>query len=215
MLEKVKAFPGGQKTGGGGFAEELVGVHVIGTERMWPGCLSVTFIPVVKLRKKRYEKVFTNSGSVTGESDFIVSPSVFVVSLTFLQTLERMYENRSVIGRVLLTGLAFVLAMILIAFIFRSPFASWLVNRQIARFNQQHHARLSIDRIRIRGLAAVQMEGLSLAPEYGDTLVSVDTIFVSVGILKLFAGRISIHQVFLVNPKLTMTDRGGDRKSVV
>lgn len=117
--------------------------------------------------------------------------------------------NRYNMGNLLLAGLALLLGMILIAFFFRSPVASWVVNRQIARFNKQHHTVLSIDRIRIKGLAAVQMEGMSLSPENGDTLVSVDTVFVSIGILKLFAGRLSIHQVSLVNPRLTMTDRNG------
>lgn len=117
--------------------------------------------------------------------------------------------NRYNVGKFLLAGVALVLGMVLIAFIFRSPVASWFVNRQIARFNQQRHACLSVDRVRIKGLAAIQMEGLSLSPENGDTLVSVDTVFVSIGILKLFAGRLSIHQLSLVNPRLTMTDRSG------
>jgi hypothetical protein len=102
----------------------------------------------------------------------------------------------------------FVLAGIMIVFLFRSPLASWYLHKKIASFNEQHQAELKIGKVRILGLASIRITGISLKPANGDSLLTVDTAYVSIGILKLFAGRLSIHDVQMINTHLSVIESG-------
>ena len=92
-----------------------------------------------------------------------------------------------------------IVMLMLVGFIFRSPVASWYLKRQIERFNKTHGADLKITNVRIIGMASIRMTGITLRPAGGDTLVKIDTACVAFGIIKLFAGRLSVHNVELKN----------------
>jgi hypothetical protein len=92
-----------------------------------------------------------------------------------------------------------VLALLLVTFIFRSPIANWVLQKRVNQFNIGRHADLKIKDVRILGLASIRITGISLCPEGGDTLLKIDTAYASIGIIKLFAGRLSIHDVELKN----------------
>jgi hypothetical protein len=100
---------------------------------------------------------------------------------------------------ILLFPLPAILALILISFIIRSPLASWFIRGKAEQFNRQYHADLHIEKVRIIGLASIRVTGISLCKAgSNDTLLKVDTAFIAVGILKLLAGRLSIHDVSLI-----------------
>jgi hypothetical protein len=101
------------------------------------------------------------------------------------------------------------LASILVSFLFRTPVVSWLVKSRIAQFNRQYNAELDMDEIRVIGMASIRATGITLRPAGGDTLLHVDTVFASAGILKLFAGRLSIHKVELRNTEIFIREKGG------
>ena len=101
--------------------------------------------------------------------------------------------------RYLLLGIVLI---ILLSFIFRTPVAAWYLHHRIDRFNRTNHATLKISGVRIHGLASILVTGISLKPNHGDTLLRVDSAFAAIGILKLFAGRIALHNVRLVNTSL-------------
>ena len=96
------------------------------------------------------------------------------------------------------------LMALLLLFFFRSHLASWYIQRKIDHFNRTHQSELRVEKVRILGLASIRMTGISLMPAGGDTLLKSDTAYVSIGILKLFAGRLSIHDVQLVNLHLNV-----------
>lgn len=106
--------------------------------------------------------------------------------------------------RKILLLVAGILFLLLLLFFFRSPLASWYIQRKIDRFNRTHQSELKVEKVRILGLASIRMTGISLMPAGGDTLLKADTAYVSIGILKLFAGRLSIHDVQLVNLHLNV-----------
>ncbi|MEI7662838.1 MAG: biosynthetic peptidoglycan transglycosylase [Bacteroidota bacterium] len=82
---------------------------------------------------------------------------------------------------------------------FRTPLAVWYLHNRINRFNREGQATLAISAIRIEGLASVLIAGISLKPGSGDTLLKIDSVYASVGILKLLAGRVVLHDVRLIN----------------
>jgi len=92
-----------------------------------------------------------------------------------------------------------VVGFILLTFVFRTPLASWYLNKRIGRFNQQNGAILAVSHVRIQGLSSILVTGITLKPEQGDTLLKIDSAYASVGILKLLAGRITLHHVRLIN----------------
>jgi hypothetical protein len=106
--------------------------------------------------------------------------------------------------RFLLLG---IIVFILLAFIFRSPLANWYIQRRVGHFNEASQAALKISRVRIQGLASILITGITLHPDKGDTLLKVDSAYASIGILKLFAGRIVLHNVRLVNTSLRFESR--------
>ncbi len=97
-----------------------------------------------------------------------------------------------------------IIVLILFSFIFRSPAASWYISKRIERFNMDGKATLKISRVRIQGLASILITGISLKPETGDTLLKVDSAYASIGILKLLAGRIALHDVKLINASVLL-----------
>ena len=103
------------------------------------------------------------------------------------------------VKQVIRTLLLAIVLLILVAFIVRTPLASWYLHRKIERFNKDHQAFLKVDRIRIQGFASILVTGVSLKPDDGDTLVKVDSAYASIGILKLLAGRLALHDVKLIN----------------
>ncbi len=99
-------------------------------------------------------------------------------------------------ARYLLLG---IVIFTLLTFIFRSPMASWYIHKRIDAFNKSNQAVLKISRVRIKGLASILVTGISLKPVTGDTLLQIDSAYASIGILKLFAGRVALHDVKLIN----------------
>ena len=93
---------------------------------------------------------------------------------------------------------------VLLTFIFRTPVAAWYLQHRIGLFNKTHQATLKISTIRIHGLASILVTGISLKPHTGDTLLRIDSAFASIGILKLFAGRLAIHNVKLINSRVVL-----------
>jgi hypothetical protein len=97
----------------------------------------------------------------------------------------------------------------LLSFMFRSPAAEWIVTKAVDKFNRDHGADLRIREVRILGMASIRIIGITLRPLAGDTLVKIDTAYASIGILKLFAGRLSIHDVELKNSWFRFSNEGG------
>ncbi len=87
----------------------------------------------------------------------------------------------------------------LLAFLLRTQMASWYLHHRVDRFNKENQATLAISRVKIQGLASILLTGVSLKPDNGDTLLKVDSAYASIGILKLLAGRIVLHNVRLIN----------------
>lgn len=105
------------------------------------------------------------------------------------------------IARYLMLG---VIIFFLVTFFFRTPITSWYFHQRIGSFNRAGKATLKIDRVRIQGLASILVTGISLKPGNGDTLIRVDSAYASIGILKLFAGRLVLHDVKLINTAIML-----------
>ncbi|MDP1622377.1 MAG: biosynthetic peptidoglycan transglycosylase [Bacteroidales bacterium] len=101
-----------------------------------------------------------------------------------------------------------VLFFCLLTFMFRSPLASWYIQNRINRFNNRAQAVLKISDVRIQGLASILVTGITLKPGLGDTLLKVDSAYASIGIVKLFAGRIALHDVKLINIGILLESNG-------
>jgi len=97
-----------------------------------------------------------------------------------------------------------VVVFILLTFVFRTPVAAWYLHHRIGKFNAANQAKLKISGVRIHGLASILVTGISLKPDHGDTLLKVDSAFASISILKLFAGRLALHNVRLINTSLLL-----------
>jgi len=97
-----------------------------------------------------------------------------------------------------------VVTLILLTFMFRTPMVSWFLRQRIESFNRTSGATLKISSARIRGLASILVTGISLKPDKGDTLLRVDSAYASIGILKLLAGRIALHDVRLINTRILL-----------
>jgi hypothetical protein len=92
-----------------------------------------------------------------------------------------------------------IVVIMLLIFIFRTPLAGWYIHHRINQFNRTNHATLKISGLRIHGFASILVTGITLKPDKGDTLLKVDSVFASVSILKIIAGRIVLHDIRLIN----------------
>jgi hypothetical protein len=103
--------------------------------------------------------------------------------------------------------LAVILAMLLLSLLFRNLVFTSYLQKRIDRFNQAYNARLEIRSARIRGLASLEVKGISLRPESGDTLLKIGSFYASLNLWKLAAGRIAIGDVELRSTYLTLVRR--------
>ncbi|MCX6304552.1 MAG: transglycosylase domain-containing protein [Bacteroidetes bacterium] len=108
--------------------------------------------------------------------------------------------------RYLLLG---IVIFILLTFIFRTPLAAWYLHQRIDRFNKANQATLKISGVKIQGMASILVTGICLKPDHGDTLLKIDSAYASIGILKLLAGRIALHNVKIVNTGILLVNNGG------
>lgn len=92
---------------------------------------------------------------------------------------------------------------------FRSLLVAWYLHHRIERFNIANHSILKISSVKIEGLSSILVTGISLKPEHGDTLLKVDSLYASIGILKLISGRIVLHDVKQINTSVLLADRDG------
>jgi len=106
-----------------------------------------------------------------------------------------------------LYALGFLLLILLLAFVFRSPLAGYYLQKKIRKFNKTHHAELVVDKLHLRGIASVEICGITLKPEGGDTLLKLDTVYASLDILKLLTGRLVTEELDLRNLRITMERR--------
>ncbi|MCK9218875.1 MAG: transglycosylase domain-containing protein [Bacteroidales bacterium] len=120
------------------------------------------------------------------------------------RSINRIIQLHGWLYKLLLYFLIALFGLLLLAFFFRSSLASLYVQHKVEQFNREHPAKLKISTVRVRGLASVLITGVSLKPDCGETLFKADSIYASIGIVKLFAGRISLHQVQLINTSILL-----------
>ena len=111
---------------------------------------------------------------------------------------------RSLIRKYLLYSAVAFLSIVLILFIFRDLIASYYLQKKIDQFNIKNHAELKVEKIRIQWLASILITGISLKPEKGDTLLKIDSVYVSVNEWKLLSRRIVFNDLELKNIHITL-----------
>lgn len=121
-----------------------------------------------------------------------------------LSTFEKIWNPSGKLHQVLRYLALGIVVSILLTFIFRTPMAAWYLHHRIGHFNKTNQATLKISGVRIHGLASILVTGISLKPHHGDTLLKIDSAFAAIGILKLFAGRLAIHNVKLINTSVVL-----------
>jgi hypothetical protein len=82
---------------------------------------------------------------------------------------------------------------------------SFYLERKISRFNKEYHALLKVDKARIRNVSAVLITGISLKPENGDTLLTIDSAYASLNFWKLIFGRIVMRDLALSKTRVSFT----------
>ncbi len=96
---------------------------------------------------------------------------------------------------------------IMLSFIFRNALFSWYLNKKIVSFNRAYHADLSVGKARIRGISALEINGILLKPDQGDTLLQINQAFASVNFWKLLLGRVALTNFELKDASLHLIRR--------
>jgi hypothetical protein len=115
--------------------------------------------------------------------------------------------NKAILRKTALYLAGLILLLLLLTLLFRNlVFTAW-VRGKADRFNAVYPAKLVIKSARIGGLASVEVNGISLCPESGDTLLKIGSVYASLNLWKLVAGRVAIGDVELRNTHLTLVRR--------
>ena len=104
------------------------------------------------------------------------------------------------------TGIA-VVSIFFILFILRSLLFSYFLERKVNRFNNEYHAQLAINKAQLRNISGILLTGISLKPESGDTLLTVDSLRVSVNFWKLFFGHVVFQNLELDHASFRLEDK--------
>jgi hypothetical protein len=116
-----------------------------------------------------------------------------------------MFPNfKEKIKTALLVFLISLFSLTLFTFVFRDLIVSSYVEKKVRQFNSKYDADLTIERVHIQWLASVLVTGVCLKPHTGDTLLKIDSLYLSIAEWKLLAGRVAINDLELRDFNLRM-----------
>jgi hypothetical protein len=93
---------------------------------------------------------------------------------------------------------SFVLAgLLIISFLFRNIVFSYYLDRKIQQFNIDFHASLKVEKARITKISTLEFTGITLKPEKGDTLLTIDTAYGTLDFWKMIFGRVVVRNLLM------------------
>jgi hypothetical protein len=102
------------------------------------------------------------------------------------------------------------LSFILITFMLRDNIVSAILTEKIDRFNTTYRAGLKVERIQVQWLTSLMMIGITVKPDQRDSLLKLDTAYISVNTWRLLAGRLVFQDLILKNITFSMVRRGNE-----
>jgi len=117
---------------------------------------------------------------------------------------EKGIMDRARIKKISLYAAGILGSLILVFFFLRNDVFSFYLQRKISGFNREYHVILKVDKTRIRNISAVLFTGISLKPENGDTLLTIDTAYASLNFWKMIFGRVALHDLVLSKTRLSL-----------
>ncbi len=100
--------------------------------------------------------------------------------------------------------LALLLFLMLAGLLLKSPLLRLAINARVKNFNAAWHADLVIRKVTFRGISTACLEGITLKPADGDSLLRIDTLQITISPWKLVTGRLVVDELELRNIRLTM-----------
>ena len=90
-----------------------------------------------------------------------------------------------------------VTGLLIISFLLRNIVFSYYMDRRIQRFNDDYHARLKVEKARITKISTLEFTGITLKPEKGDTVLTIDTAYGTLDFWKMIFGRVVIRDLIM------------------
>lgn len=117
--------------------------------------------------------------------------------------------HRERLKKAILLLLIALFSVILISFFSRDYLVALYLQKKVKQFNERYQAELKIDQVQLEWIASIRLTGITLKPDVGDTLLTIDTLYLSISEMKLVAGRIAINDLELSKFNLNLVRLGG------
>jgi hypothetical protein len=105
--------------------------------------------------------------------------------------------NREQLRKRLMWTAGILAGLVLVSLLLRNVVFSWYLDRKIGNFNREYQVILKVDKAGIRNFSSIRLTGISLTPVNGDTLLSVDSVYASLGFWRMIFGRIALQDLEL------------------
>ncbi|MHC1708628.1 MAG: hypothetical protein AB9842_14045 [Bacteroidales bacterium] len=115
--------------------------------------------------------------------------------------------KRQQVRKIILAAVIFISFIILLSFLFRNILFNYYLDRYINRFNKAFKAELKIDKAKIRGFSSLEVDGIILKPQQGDTLLKIDSVYATVSFWKMITGRLALNNFILANTRLSFVKK--------
>jgi len=112
--------------------------------------------------------------------------------------------NRRKVFKWFLIILAIVAVVAITLYFFRNPILQSYVNKKITNFNQKYNAELRIGDIKLKGISQLEINGLSLKPINGDTLIKTRFIHARINLWKLLLRRVGLRDLELSDTYISL-----------
>ncbi|MCX6273079.1 MAG: transglycosylase domain-containing protein [Bacteroidetes bacterium] len=113
------------------------------------------------------------------------------------------WNRQKLVRKIFLYSAMLVALLLLLSFLFRNILFSYYLDKYVACFNKAFHAELVVKKARFLGISAIEINGITLRPLDGDTLLRIDTAFAAVSFWKFLMGRVAVDHFALKNTWLT------------
>lgn len=105
--------------------------------------------------------------------------------------------EREKIKRILLRTGIIIISLILISFLFRNQIFNLVLEKKIEHISGSYKAEIRVGKARIRGFSSILLEGISVKPSKGDTLITAGSFSATLNPFRLLLGQISMEDLMV------------------
>ena len=96
----------------------------------------------------------------------------------------------------------FFMALFLLYFSLRNSLLNYYLTKKLSSYEERFHTKIAVKSAEFNGVTSLLFQGITMAPASSDTLLKIDSVFFTIRIFPLFAGKIRFNDLKISNTSI-------------